>query len=1327
MKQNPERIYAPRPEEAGADFSDLIACYDEKSCEIKKGKAEEVARRYEEIASTLTPEQKTLVLEEVMGEKLLSSERALAFASALPSKEKVALIKYIGKVMRPGEYDEVFFNLAAGIETDFPNEEVIELLEFFTKEAPDRYADIAIFDTIFYPVQSPKEKKKTVHDPFYRLQDFISSDEDAARLAKTLTEFGSLAAKKKADEVFRFLLEKFPVSLVPYAKEAASYDEKHKDENSILKDIYAVNHENGYKQGLIKTRFIKDVQERQERAKEAASEADVKFFSSLTSEQKKEIAEKIKQGEHFWTAKLMENLKALQGFDEDTIKEVIFKNIEQAPYSLDEKKLEVIQKMGLEGALVDACLTQNETFIFKKVYESGAIERFKPGSIKKFLKYWEEKNDLGLLLNPKLLEKYKLRSPREMLELLLREGEAEDVIYASSDFFEYAAKSKKLKLSGKYALRDEEIIEDVKAAANAAPEAILNKPEVFKKIFSSEEQYSILKQELVGNPDHTLSNIFFHFDEYGPLIQGDEKARKALEQALEEQPKTVVQHWKILKEKGVLTEDKLINFIINNPEIFLAEPRTEIIKDIFKKEKAEAAKIFDDLASRANDAGAEKLTRFISEMIEAEEPVPRIALHYIEKFKLPAKIQKEPELFLKDSYAVLRLHSLNLGIELFLGPKVSDHFEEWCAAKPENVWDSRSALIQLLGNGKFQELVAKNLLYLGKAIAQEFFYDPSSYRKRGSLSESNQKEFMENLGKKILEDDPSLHWNEEGMLNDISYGLDIDNPKKILNVKLQGTPFWSFYAKKVRNLMTVSERLKNNAIDPELLRLSRLIFKLNGSPAAEVFLKGALALQKKNAEKFLEKAGIMVILGIDKPWAKFGNIENLSGEEIAQAVDKEILDSLNSIFDLQVKESASMLLERPTALLVFAEKYKDDKETQALLREMAQAELEGRFREWKFRGQSLDELKEAGLVPSGLTSKQYELWAKDIAREHQIEVYFDLGDIKTESERIIRDALQFGHITEPGVEDIFNPTANELKLMELEGPLRELQLQYSEYQTLFKENQKRKKQGLTEFPVDLAGYEGLKQKLDDFFAARRSEIELRRGYLYLAKLINLTKEEAISGKLNVAGKAHGEVPFETIFKYLEKIFREYPEFINDIGKLHATIEKVAEVGKSAREKFTATDETDFITSMEIGAKPVSSCQHYAGGELNKSLPSNASDPNTKIFLLKSEAGTLVARSIARLLERDDGAPVLFVESIYSANPSPEVKNILIQFAKEKAKTMGVPLAVSGYKEDIKGLETEGKIKLTSRGSRHSYVYTDSGGGLIKDGKFNIIKANLLKL
>lgn len=166
-----------------------------------------------------------------------------------------------------------------------------------------------------------------------------------------------------------------------------------------------------------------------------------------------------------------------------------------------------------------------------------------------------------------------------------------------------------------------------------------------------------------------------------------------------------------------------------------------------------------------------------------------------------------------------------------------------------------------------------------------------------------------------------------------------------------------------------------------------------------------------------------------------------------------------------------------------------------------------------------------------------------------------------------------------------------------------------------------------------------------------------------------------------------------------------------------------------KQDLTARDTSSPQTVIEVGAKPVSSCQHYAHGSYNECLL-GYTDPNNKILILENEKGNPIARSIFRLLATEDGKPALHLEQIYSASASPSVVGVMYEHGYKKAQALNMPLFVSVEAQNADGIETPVQIPsgfsgnpfektLLSHSSRAPFVYVDSAGGVNSFGKYKI--------
>jgi hypothetical protein len=166
-----------------------------------------------------------------------------------------------------------------------------------------------------------------------------------------------------------------------------------------------------------------------------------------------------------------------------------------------------------------------------------------------------------------------------------------------------------------------------------------------------------------------------------------------------------------------------------------------------------------------------------------------------------------------------------------------------------------------------------------------------------------------------------------------------------------------------------------------------------------------------------------------------------------------------------------------------------------------------------------------------------------------------------------------------------------------------------------------------------------------------------------------------------------------------------------------------------KQNLICTDSSDPKIWLEIGEKPVASCQSYDHGGFNECLVAYT-DPNTKILVLRNEKGNVIARSIFRLLETTSGEPALHIERIYSASTSKGILRSMFSRSYQKAQEMGLPLLISEKSQDEEGTEKEAQLaegyvlnnvnySLNSKASRAPKVYVDSAGGVSYDGKYEM--------
>lgn len=149
----------------------------------------------------------------------------------------------------------------------------------------------------------------------------------------------------------------------------------------------------------------------------------------------------------------------------------------------------------------------------------------------------------------------------------------------------------------------------------------------------------------------------------------------------------------------------------------------------------------------------------------------------------------------------------------------------------------------------------------------------------------------------------------------------------------------------------------------------------------------------------------------------------------------------------------------------------------------------------------------------------------------------------------------------------------------------------------------------------------------------------------------------------------------------------------------------------------------FLCGTEVGG----SCQSVNGTpSLNKCLMGYAATPYVLLVALKDVNGTLLARCILKLLLEEvvDSSgvsykPILFLERPYPTDSiSNEELTLLLDAAKEKAKELGVPLAVKHVRL-MQFLEQDQLVSVSvcSLGCSVPYEYADAAHGESQDGKY----------
>jgi len=412
-------------------------------------------------------------------------------------------------------------------------------------------------------------------------------------------------------------------------------------------------------------------------------------------------------------------------------------------------------------------------------------------------------------------------------------------------------------------------------------------------------------------------------------------------------------------------------------------------------------------------------------------------------------------------------------------------------------------------------------------------------------------------------------------------------------------------------------------------------------------------------------------------------------------------------------------METPVPFLTYYLQYEKSPAHKKLLSEMFDAILSGTYNEWKYgpaTEEGLQEMKDKKLLPESLTLEQYLAWRQDDSTELFESLAADSETVSREIKRTILDNVEHikNSVLEKGSnnpEETLNDLAKELADLGQESALvnRELGLL--------------KKTDLASNPEDA--------KRAEMLAKRKEELEAQKKTLTtgrsLLRVLNLLPQEISAGYL-LEG-ADRKKKGDRILSLIDGLRRNIPE------EGHFVLDNILKILDQFRNQNQAKQNLRCIDSsrpkhlFEVGAKPISSCQHYGHGSHNDCLL-GYSGPDTKILILENEQGNIVARSIFRMLSRGNGGPGEHAERIYASSASPGIARSIYTHASRKGEKNEIPVYTSRFNQDEEGVETGVVIppgfdfvrtaeKLHSQNSRAPKVYVDSAGGVRSFGKYTM--------
>jgi len=384
--------------------------------------------------------------------------------------------------------------------------------------------------------------------------------------------------------------------------------------------------------------------------------------------------------------------------------------------------------------------------------------------------------------------------------------------------------------------------------------------------------------------------------------------------------------------------------------------------------------------------------------------------------------------------------------------------------------------------------------------------------------------------------------------------------------------------------------------------------------------------------------------------------------------------------------------------------------------------------------QLLIDLKNLNLLPKNISIEQYETWNETLTTDMEVAISQDIDILNKEISTILTQAIQDKHIDPKHLQS--TPEETKAERDQIFAPLKQMMQRSKELKTELKRRKKLsapQKASLQESTRILSQeFSALKTNIQNFRKENEKTIQKHTAKQILAKLGNLNGQELEQNQV-IVGKQKISIP--KALTILETAFcEENPQFKSNIEQIQANIESarqdIFDGDTISKRKLHITDEIDFETALFIGEKPTSSCQKYSDDpEYNQGLLSLITDPSTKIIQVRDDQNKFIARAIIRIVKDDQENPSLLLERIYTANPHNTIRNAIVTFAKQKARTMKTNLYTAENK-NVPIVESQFKQSRTTLHAVDSHtprIYSDAGEALAppRDHHFkNPLKASL---
>ena len=402
----------------------------------------------------------------------------------------------------------------------------------------------------------------------------------------------------------------------------------------------------------------------------------------------------------------------------------------------------------------------------------------------------------------------------------------------------------------------------------------------------------------------------------------------------------------------------------------------------------------------------------------------------------------------------------------------------------------------------------------------------------------------------------------------------------------------------------------------------------------------------------------------------------------------------------------------PAPFMIYMLQYEDSPGHKEILDNMAQGVLSGNYDTWKYgppTQEALDALIDQKLLPN-ITLEQYQKWQTDERTTLHETLAADAETVANEIKNLMQENAE--HLES----EIFDNT--DLSYGEMLNGIQEQMVEVGqEYAAINRRLGEMRKSGEDMEGEEAQGLQAQKAELD----ATKADLAKNKAIL---RVLTLKPDEVSSGYL-LEGDTRKKAT--KIGKTLEGLRDQLPQeggFVVD--RVRQLITGFHDQNEE-KQDLVASDSSDPKITIEVGAKPVGSCQNYSQGAYNECLL-GYTDPNVKVMTLANERGNLVARAIFRMLPQEDGQAALHLERIYSASASKGVDRAMFAHASAKAEELNMPLFVSAEAQNEEGVliavdppqgfaVADSDAKLTSSASRAPFSYVDSAGGKVENGTY----------